>query len=174
MKRYLHLLFILFLSANASTAQQATTSNVTIYIFLLEDCIISQHYAPVLNELHQQYANDSTQFLGVFPNRFSQPESIAAFKETYKIKFDLKYDYYQTVAKQFSAIVTPEVIVYDERNQQVIYQGRIDNQFVRVGRRRQVKTKNELADVLHALENGIPVETASVPSVGCFIKYEKN
>ena len=86
----------------------------------------------------------------------------------------MKYVYYHSTAKRFDAKVTPEVVVYDEDNEKVIYKGRIDNQFVRVGRRRQVLTSQELKDVLAALQNEESIEISSTDAIGCFIKYEKN
>ncbi|MEM1328338.1 MAG: redoxin domain-containing protein [Bacteroidota bacterium] len=173
MNKKFHLLIQIMLLTMTAFAQQQK-GNISVYVFLLEDCVISQHYAPVLNELHEKYANDSLQFIGVFPNRFSSPKTIEQFKTTYDIAFDLKYDYYQSTARRFDAEVTPEVVVYDENAKLLLYKGRIDNQFVRVGRRRQVLTSNELADVLAALREKKPIEITSTDAVGCFIKYEKS
>jgi len=163
------LLFAWCFSINGLFAQSTTK----IYIFLLEDCVISQYYTLPLRELHEKYASEEIEFIGVFPNRFSKPETIDQFKKDYQISFELKYDYYQTLAKKMGATVTPEVVVYDEEKEETIYKGRIDNTYFRVGKRRQVTTTAELADVLEALQKKTIPSTQSTIAIGCYIKYEQ-
>ncbi|MEM8525506.1 MAG: redoxin domain-containing protein [Bacteroidota bacterium] len=167
--KIIYVLFLLF-TLNTITAQD----NTKVYIFLLEDCVISQYYTLQLRELHEKYASDEIEFIGVFPNRFSKPETIEQFKKEYKIPFELKYDYYQTLAKKMGAKVTPEVVVYDEKKAEIIYKGRIDNTYFRVGKRRQVTTTSELTDVLQALQNRLPLSTKNTVAIGCYIKYEQD
>jgi len=165
---FFYLLPFLF-TLNPTTAHD----NIKVYIFLLEDCVISQYYTLPLRELHEKHASEEIEFIGVFPNRFSKPETIEQFKKDYEIPFELKYDYYQELAKKMGATVTPEVVVYNKVKEEVIYKGRIDNTYFRVGKRRQVTTTSELADVLEALRNNTPPSTESTVAIGCFIKYEK-
>lgn len=172
MKQILLYCCLCFFSFQHTQAQSVDFQGKTIYIFLLEDCVISQHYAPILNELYQEYASDSIQFVGIFPNRISSPKTIETFKATYAIPFELKYEHYQQTARKLAATVTPEVVVYDEKEESVLYKGRIDDQFVRVGRRRQVRRSFELEEVLEAIQNRKKIETEMTASIGCFIKYE--
>jgi hypothetical protein len=65
--------------------------------------------------------------------------------------------------------VTPEVVVFDETAGRVLYQGRIDNLFERVGKRRRVVTLHELKDALDAIRNNIPVPVARTTAVGCLL-----
>ncbi|MEL6720970.1 MAG: hypothetical protein AAFP82_19865 [Bacteroidota bacterium] len=160
--------FALLFTINIGLAQ----SQNKVYVFLLEDCVISQYYTLQLKTLHEKYASEEIEFIGVFPNRFSKPETIAKFKEEYQLPFELKYDYYQKLTKEMGATVTPEVVVYDETEEKIIYKGRIDNTYFRVGKRRQVTTSSELADVLEALTNNVAVGTESTVAIGCYIKFE--
>ena len=171
----LFLLFTLSTAATKITSPPEKKSTTTkIYIFLLEDCVISQYYTLQLRELHKKYASEEIEFIGVFPNRFSEPKTIEQFKKDYDLPFELKYDYYLELAIKMGATVAPEVIVYDEEKEKIIYKGRIDNTYFRVGKRRQVTTTAELADVLEALQNNTPPSTESTVAIGCYIKYEKD
>ncbi|MEM6699094.1 MAG: redoxin domain-containing protein [Bacteroidota bacterium] len=154
--------------------KNAPTQPIKIYIFLLEDCVISQYYTLQLRELHEKYASEKIEFIGVFPNRFSSPETIKQFKKDYQIPFELKYDHYQTLTKKMGATVTPEVVVYDEEKEAILYKGRIDNTYFRVGKRRQVTTTSELSDILEALQNNTVPSTESTVAIGCYIKFEGN
>ncbi|MEL6971006.1 MAG: redoxin domain-containing protein [Bacteroidota bacterium] len=140
-----------------------------VYVFLSEECIISQSYALELRELHEQYASSELEFIGVFSNPASNPEKMAAFKGKYQFPFSFLHDRQQRLMDQFEVELTPEVVVYDAEREEVRYQGRIDNTFYRVGRRRSVTTTADLADALQALQNQQPVPLTFTPTVGCFI-----
>lgn len=142
---------------------------IEVYLFLGEECLISQYYTLSIKQLWQEYADENVNFIGLFPNPSSSPEKMSAFKEKYQLPFSLAIDIQQEKMKVFDISVTPEVVVYDKRKQQVLYKGRIDNTYFRVGKRRTVTTSSELADVLAAIRGNKVSATPSVPAVGCFI-----
>lgn len=72
-------------------------------------------------------------------------------------------------AIDFGVSVTPEVVVYDETTGQVRYQGRIDNLFERVGKRRRVVSSHDLRDALLALREGREVARSRTTAVGCLL-----
>jgi peroxiredoxin len=150
----------------ASLEEQSTYK---VYVFLSEECIISQSYALELRQLHEVYGCTQFEFIGVFSNPASTPEKMAAFKAEYAFPFDFKLDRQQQLKDKFGVELTPEVVVVDAKTEGVIYQGRIDNTFYRVGRRRRVTTSEELAQVLAALSTGNEVPVSEAPTVGCFI-----
>lgn len=146
-----------------------TPADWRVYVFLGENCVISQHYTLPLRELHAQYAAQGVDFVGLFPNGYSTEAGIAAFEAKYQLPFALQKDSAQAMTQRFGVKVTPEVVVYDVAHDTVRYQGRIDDQYARVGRRRLHPTTAELADALAALTQGQPVPVARQPAVGCFI-----
>jgi len=119
------LFFILLLVAVGLSAQEAD-NKYTVYLFLGEDCKICQYYAPLMHELDSLYASDSLSFVGLFPNRYSTEEGITEFKNDHDLSFQLKREYFGTKTKAFEVTITPEVIVYDEEREQVLYKGRLD------------------------------------------------
>lgn len=142
---------------------------VTVYVFMGEKCVICRHYTLQLKALDAQYKEQGIRFVGVFSNGYSTEAGMAAFREKYGLEFEFVLDEEQKLMQELGAKITPEVYVYHHATDQVLYQGRIDDQYVRVGRRRPAPTTAELADVLSALAQGKTVETASAPAVGCFI-----
>ncbi len=142
---------------------------IEVYLFLGEECLISQYYTLAIKELWQEYADEDLHFIGFFPNPSSSPEKMAGFKDKYQLPFPVAIDFQQEKMQAFGISVTPEVVVYDKRKQQVLYKGRIDNTYFRVGKRRTVTTTSELADVLAAIRSNEMPATPSVPAVGCFI-----
>lgn len=158
------------LKANLNKALQ---DSITVYIFLHDDCIISQNYTLTLKTLHKEFANEHLQFVGLFPDFASKPKNIQAFKAKYNISFLLQQDYYHTKKEAFGATVTPEVVIYNETQAQILYQGRIDDTYARVGQRRKITNTSELKDALEAIRDNQPIEVTKTEPIGCFIRKEK-
>ena len=146
---------------------------ITVYIFMHEACIISQYYSLPLREMHEEYANDNLQFVGLFSNPSSEAYKVHMFKDKYNIPFELRTDHYHLKTEELGATVTPEVVVYNESQGEILCKGRIDDAYARVGRRKQVTTTSELKDVLEALKNNQPIPTTHTKAVGCFIGKTK-
>ena len=67
----------------------------------------------------------------------------------------------------------PSKAKYNESKAKILYKGRIDDSYARVGKRRRVTTGTELNDVLEAIKNNQPILTNNTPAVGCFIEKSK-
>jgi hypothetical protein len=155
--------------ANSLLKAQEYSDSITVYFFLSEECKICQYYTDEVNELYSDYHTDQISFIGLFPNRHSTKEGIVDFQDRYDIMFPLKKEYFQSKTKLFHATITPEVVVYDEIRNEVLYQGRIDDSYLRVGKRKRIIKKRELKEALEAILANKVIENKSVPSVGCFI-----
>ncbi|MDF1694992.1 MAG: redoxin domain-containing protein [Saprospiraceae bacterium] len=169
MKGFYSLIFSVIISFSCS----GNTDSLTLYLFLLDDCPICIQYTPTLNELHAAYGEEIA-FIGYFPNFSSKPEKIEEFKKQYGIQFPLFTDYYKSKAKLFNAQITPEVILYDHEQNQILYQGRIDNKFFKLGRRRNVVTEHDLKNAIENRLNDLPIEKKYVEAIGCYINYSDN
>ena len=169
------ILFVALASMPTEAANENTDDpdQVSVYIFLHENCIISQYYTLPLKDLHTEYASEQIAFIGLFPNLSSKPDKIQAFKEDYRIPFSLKTDYYHKKMEAFGATVTPEVVVYNETQQTTLYKGRIDDSYARVGKKKRVTSTSELRDVLEAIRTNQPISVSDTPAVGCFIGKNK-
>jgi len=158
----------------ASAQEPLYSDSITVNLFLLDECRICQYYGPIINQIHTEFASDDILFKGYFPNFSSKKEQIAQFKEDYALPFELKTDYFKKKSKRFELEVLPTVVIYDERQKKILYQGRIDNRFYGVGKQRQVTTHNDLINALEAIVNQLPIEEKSTQPVGCFINFVDN
>lgn len=141
-----------------------------VYLFLLEDCKITQAYTDKLRSLHSSFACDSIRFEGFFPSPVSTDSTMQAFVAKHRLPFPCTRSGAYAMAKRFGVSVTPEVVVYNETIDSVYYQGRIDNLYERVGQRRQVVTSHELEAALYCIQHCKPISVPRTVAVGCFLK----
>lgn len=153
---------------------KATTpsDSLTVYVFLLDECVISQYYTPELIRLYETYHDQQVGFVGYFPNFISKPDRIEAFGEKYSLPFPLKQDYYKDWTRKFGITVTPEIAVWDHREERMIYRGRIDDSYVRVGKRNLHPKHHDLVEII---DNWLLHESPETPvithAIGCFITF---
>ena len=157
---------------NFSTSEVSVPKpdSVTVYLFFRIDCKICEYYTNDLEKLYEEYKEDNVSFVAVFPNFMDKPPAIERYREKFGLPFPAKTDYSKRLTKKFKATVTPEVVVYNEAKETILYQGRIDNTYYRLGRKRSVTTSSELATVLENHKKGNPIEVAFAQAVGCFIQ----
>ncbi len=140
---------------------------------MLDECKITEYYCCELNRLYNEYEKDIA-FVGVFPNFTSKPSKIESFKNKHSLEFPLKTDYYKSLAKKFNAKVMPEVVVYNETKNIIIYQGRIDDAYVRVGKKKRVIQERDLEIVLKSIVNKTSITPYKTEAVGCFINFRED
>ena len=147
------------------------SSRYEVIFYLGEDCKICQYYTPTMNTLSETFANDSISFTGLFPSRHSTEQGIKEFREKYQLNFELRREYFGSSAKAYGVTLTPEVVIYDNQDELVLYRGRIDNSYYKLGRRRRVVDEHELQAALVAIIDGDQIMTTQTPAIGCFITF---
>lgn len=152
-----------------TNGDETVASGVTVYVFLSEDCPISQSATLALNALHRECAAGKIKFVGVFANASSTEETITRFKQKYEMQFTSTFDNDNRLMRSLGAKVTPEAFIVDNSSQRILYKGRIDDSFAALGQRRQVVTSHELQEALAALTNGHAIAVKETKAVGCFI-----
>lgn len=140
----------------------------TVYIFLSDTCPICQTATPTLRQLHATFAPQGVAFVGVFPEAQLRPADLVLFQKHYPLPFPLRPDSNQQLARRFGARITPEVVVVAAAGH-VVYQGRIDDSYARLGQRRSITQHHDLRDALAAVVAGQPVAQPRTPAVGCYI-----
>lgn len=171
-------LLLLLLAGISVRAQQvkpavepAKQAQISVYIFLAETCPISQFYTLTLKELHKEFASERLTFKGIFPGKESTKESVTAFNKKYELPFPLLLDSEQKLAKALNATITPEVIVKNEISGEILYQGRIDDSYFKVGKKRPAAREHDLRNALIELKNNQPVSKPKTEAVGCYITF---
>ena len=142
----------------------------TVYVFLAPTCPISQAATLELRALHRQYAaTPGVAFVGVFPDTALVPADLAAFGRTYQLKFPLRADPGHVLTRRLGATITPEAAVTSAAGL-LLYRGRLNDQYVRLGQRRRITQHHDLADALAAVVAGRAVAVARTEAVGCLIE----
>jgi peroxiredoxin len=153
MKRVKHNLLVLFIAAAFSSFAQQPAPGYSVYVFLSENCPLTQSYIEKLNSLYTSHKSDNIVFAGVFSNYFSTKKTIDDFKNKYTVTFPLIKDKEGKLRERFGATVTPEVFVVD-KNAMLIYSGRIDDSFYDIGKKRNEVTTNDLENILQKIASG--------------------
>lgn len=157
--RTLVLLYAMFLCYSAS-------GQAKVLFFVSPTCMICKHYALELRALHAEYAERGVEFTAYAVGPLLNDSSVNSFREDYKIPFPVLLD--DTEHRRLNATVTPEVFLM--RNDSVMYHGRIDDSFIRVGKRRAHVKNRELRSALESILQGSIPEVNYVPAVGCIIE----
>ena len=162
------LLRILYLLIFSLSAASAGLGQLKVAFFLSPNCTICRFYALEMRDLNSDYSARGVEFMGYAVGPLLNDSLVNAFREEYQIPFPIIRD--DEMHRRLNATVTPEVFVI--RNDSVIYHGRIDDSFVRVGKRRAHVKNRELRNTLDRILQGGQVEVYHVPAVGCIIEKD--
>ncbi len=155
--------------ASASELTPATGNTaVTVVCFLGTECPLAKLYASRLVELEQKYAGDNVRFLGLFPNLQDSPDDLRAFGSDFGIKFPIGKDDDQHLADALAVKRTPEVFLVSNSDRQILYRGRIDDQYS-PGIARKAPSRNDLRIAIDQALAGEPVAVARTDPEGCLI-----
>ena len=161
-------------TAPARESNDVYSDSLSVYVFLADECVISQFFTLELTRLHHAYRSQRVGFIGYFPNAASTTEKIDGFAEKFGIDFPLLQDHTKTWTRKFGITVTPEVAVYDHRDERLLYRGRIDDSYVRVGKRKLHPQHHDLEEIIDQwLLNQSPPDMVKTQAIGCFISFVK-
>lgn len=144
-----------------------------VLVFVSTDCPIANSYQPLLRRLAARYDSKGIRFVLVYPTRGLTVDQVREHRDQYKILSPTVVDSDQLLTRQTGATVTPQAVVVSASNREVVYRGRIDNRYATFGKKRNVATEHDLADVLDALLSGKTITLRETKSVGCLISLEK-
>lgn len=155
------------LDGHAVDPLTATSGKLTVLIFIRRDCPVSSRYAPEIQRISRQFA-DRAAFWLVDPDKSDSPQSIRRYLADYGYHLPALRDPKRTLVKLSRVQITPEVAVFDQE-QRLVYDGRIDNWYIDLGRSRTAATTHELEDAIRAALAGKRSATTDVRGVGCYI-----
>lgn len=153
------------------TASKTEKSPLTIYFFVAETCPICQYYTAKINQISEDYSDHNVVL--VFPNSLSSEKTMEKFKKKYKLNASMQLDSDHDLVQKFGATVTPEVVIHDPNSDEVLYQGRIDDNYARVGQRKRQIQSDDLVNALNAISNNTAISTAKTTPVGCYISQKQ-
>lgn len=131
-----------------------------VVVFLSTECPLAKLYANRLSELADRYPQ--FHFQGISANEQDSPGEIALFQKSLRFGFRTS----PTSITRLGATRSPEVFVLV--NDQVVYQGRIDDQYA-PGVNRAEPTRRDLEQAIREVLAEQPVSVAKTPAAGCQI-----
>jgi len=136
-----------------------------VLVFLGTECPVARLYLPRLKELYEEYRQHRVHFLGIYSDVGVNAFTMATHAHDEDIPFPVLQDVDHRLADLLDVQGTPEVVVLDQQLEKK-YQGAIDNQYKRGGRRSSA-TESYLRDALKALVSGETIHQPFVPASGC-------
>ena len=155
----------------------ATDAKVTVLLFTMTDCPISNRYAPEVSRLYDQFKNRGVEFWLVYPDPDNTADRIREHMKNYGYHCRAVRDSDHVLVELAGATRTPEVAVFVTANQSsgeapqrnMLYRGRIDNWYQDFGKNRPEPTTHDLEDAIAAALESRPVSHPRTSAVGCYI-----
>jgi len=145
----------------------AASGKVVVLVFLRTDCPVSSRYAPTIQRISKEHAGDVSFWL-VDPDKSDSAAAIRKYLSDYGYRLPVLRDPEHALVKLAHVQITPEVAVFD-RNRRLLYDGRINDWFIELGRARPAATTRELEDAIGAALVGKTVARSEVRGVGCYL-----
>ncbi|HXJ90160.1 MAG TPA: redoxin domain-containing protein [Candidatus Binatia bacterium] len=143
------------------------SGKVVVLVFLRRDCPVSARYAPSIQQISKRYANAAKFFL-VYPDKNDNAQDIRKSVQEYGYRLPVLRDPEHALVRLSRVQITPEVAVFDH-DRHLVYDGRIDDWYIDLGRARPAPTTHELDDAIRAALAGKTLPRAEVRGVGCYI-----
>ena len=89
----------------------------------------------------------------------------------YELQMAVALDPQRTWIKKAEATIAPEAAVFSPEGE-LLYRGRIDNQYAGLGKRRTTVTSHDLRDACEAISAGQPVKEPRTEAIGCLIPHD--
>jgi hypothetical protein len=142
-----------------------------VFIFISNDCPISNRCAPEIRRLFEDYRHKGVSFWLVHPLTDETPEAIRQHAKDYDLPEMILRDTHRSLTQWTGVRVTPEAAVVDA-NFRLVYRGRINDLFPQLGRQRAAITRHDLRDAIEAVLAGEAPDPSRTPAVGCTIPHE--
>lgn len=151
----------------------ATGTKAVVLFFTAPDCPISNRYAPTMASLAAEFASEEIVCWLVYSDDLADVETIKQHRKDFRLDLPVAIDRQFAIADFVQADVTPEAAVYvfsdASSAPQIVYLGRIDDQYQGFGQYRPAATRHELRDLLAEIsDGGLPAFTKT-KAIGCYI-----
>lgn len=150
-----------------------TENKATVFVWLSPECPLCRNYTLELRQITDAYAQQGIEVYGIVAGDYFTKKDIKKYSRKYKVNFPLLLDPDFTLTNLLHPKITPEVVVLTP-NEQVIYQGAIDNWAVSLGKQRRKTTAFYLKDALNQFIAGEEITTPKTEAIGCYIYAQDN
>ncbi len=146
-------------------------AKVLVVMFICNHCPYVQAIEDRYVALAHRYQNSPVRIVGICPNdpeRYPD-DNMEALKQRWAEKdyrFPYLQDLSQQVARDFGAVCTPDLFVYDA-DRKLAYHGRLDDNWAEADK----VTRHDLQEAIEALLAGTAPAPEQHPAQGCSIKW---
>jgi thiol-disulfide isomerase/thioredoxin len=171
--RAILLLFTLFIATRLHAGDLGfpikTDAKVVVLVFISSECPISNKFAPELERLSYEFSTNDVSFNLVYPNASDTDSKIADHRRDFHLSAPFLRDQKHTLVKIAGATVTPEAAVFDAQRK-LAYRGRVNDQYLALGKGRPEPTQHDLEDAISAVLAGHKPKHARIEAIGCYIQ----
>ncbi len=152
---------------------RGTPGEVTVLVFGAVDCPIANAYAPELAAIDRQCGERHVAMWYVYPADSLDAAAVDAHRRDFALAMPFALDPEHRIVRAVGATVTPEAAVLRFTGPdrfEVVYLGRIDDQYAGIGKRRARSEHHDLRDAIDAAASGQPIAAPRTTAYGCFIE----
>lgn len=153
--------------------QVSTGTRAVVLFFTAPDCPIANRYAPTMSRLAAEFADSAITTWLIYADDLGDPPVIQQHQTDFRLKLPTALDHDFAIADYAGATVTPEAAVFvfsgEDRSPQLVYRGRIDDQYQGFGQFRPAATQHELHDLLTRIAAGEVPELITTKAIGCYL-----
>jgi thiol-disulfide isomerase/thioredoxin len=140
-------------------------------VFVLPDCPICNAYIPELNRLNDDLDKSGVRLILIHADTTVTAAEAEKHAREYELQMPVALDPQRTWIKKAEATIAPEAAVFS-RDGELLYRGRIDNQYAGLGKRRAIVTSHDLRDACEAVSTGQPVKEPRTEAIGCLLLHD--
>lgn len=144
-------------------------AKIVALVFVSSECPISNRMAPEIELLSKKYPTNDVALFVVYPNPSDSAELIDKHRREYRLTGPFLRDPRHELVRKAGVKVTPEAAVFDEKRS-VVYRGRINDQFLSLGKARFAPGTHDLRDALDAVLAGRVPKPSVTKAIGCYIE----
>ncbi len=171
-------LSLLMLSGSVAFSQKIKSNNgqklrweslkkheISLLLFFDPECPICQKYTKTIKLIDSVYQGKVGIYL-LYPYKALDNNLWKTFQAKYMFPYDLYLDKKGVFAKKTKANTTPEAVLLDSE-QNIIYQGAIDNWYYDLGKNRNKASEFYLIQAIESTLNRQEIKVKSSKAVGC-------
>ncbi|MDJ0955704.1 MAG: thioredoxin family protein [Arenicellales bacterium] len=148
-------------------------SKALLVVFMCNHCPYVIHIISKLVDVIKAYQPQGLEAVAISVNDVENypddaPDKMSAMAARYNFSFPYLYDESQQSAKDYQAVCTPDLYLYNGKLQ-LAYHGQFDRARPRSN---EPITGSDLKQAIENVLNGLPVSSEQTPSVGCSIKWK--
>jgi thiol-disulfide isomerase/thioredoxin len=140
-------------------------------VFILPDCPVCNAYIPELNRLNDDLDKSGVRLILIHADTAVTGAEAEKHAREYGLRMPVALDPRRDWIKKAEATIAPEAAVFSPAGE-LLYRGRIDNQYAGLGKRRATVTSHDLRDACEAISAGQPVKEPRTEAIGCLLLHD--